>query len=118
MCILIASQHSPGSRDDVSVDSSMMGPFKVTATSEQKQATRHAMSNLAQDMSFSSSIHFDSSPSKSKRRDHTNQQLAYTANAAIETAVLMVQTRVFTSFLLFRNERYQLLSLIFSFPYF
>ena len=73
-----------------------MDPFKITATSEQKQETRSAMNNLVDDMSFNSSIHFDSSPNKSIRRHmdmDTSQQLAHTSS--IEATVLMVSNTIF-----------------------
>jgi len=87
---------SPAHQVSASVDSSIMDPFKITATSEQKQETRSAMNNLVDDMSFNSSIHFDSSPNKSIRRHmdmDTSQQLAHTSS--IEATVLMVSNTIF-----------------------
>lgn len=83
------AQYSPGSQANISVDSSIMDPFKLTASSAQKQATRNALNHLVDDMSFDSSIHFDSSPDKNgKRVKNDNNQLSNTST--IEASVLMV----------------------------
>ena len=65
-----------------------MEPFKATASNEQQQATREAIESLVEDMSFNSSIHFESSPTKFSKRKRNNQQV--NKNNAIETTVLLV----------------------------
>lgn len=74
--------------DSVSVDSSIMDPFKITATSEQKQDTRSAMNSLMEDMSYDSTIRFESPGNTRTKRGSESRQLTHTTS--IEAEVLKV----------------------------
>ena len=78
------------------MDSSIMDPFKKSASGEQKEATRNAMGDLMGDRSLnSSSIYFDISPQKTEGHRESQMKMVQ-ANNTIEAEVLMVRltTRV------------------------
>lgn len=95
MCAIsdMTCQSSPGSKGGISVDSSLMEPFKANASSVQKQSTHNALFNHTDDVSLSSSIHFDPSPNKVARNHNSAHQMTFSTqfNSTIEAAVLMVR---------------------------
>ena len=73
-----------------------MEPFRVTASVQQREAAQKAMEHLAEDMSYTSSIHFDQGSgachgaSPLKNTNNNRHHMAFNATT-VETAVLMVR---------------------------